>query len=124
MLAQKRRARARWQSTIHPLDKHALNSISNRLKKEFYKINLFVWGNNWLQSLTGGQLFGRREKVMWLDLFVLIFIFHSVNQFSSKLRWCWSLKLVIVGSESVARIQVSSAKILRMVQEVVGISAV
>ncbi|KAL4127102.1 hypothetical protein QTP88_011300 [Uroleucon formosanum] len=33
MLAQKRRARARWQSTRHPLDKHALNSISNRLKK-------------------------------------------------------------------------------------------
>ncbi|KAF0705841.1 Uncharacterized protein FWK35_00028744, partial [Aphis craccivora] len=26
-----------------------------------------VWGNSWLQSLTGGQLFGRREKVSWLD---------------------------------------------------------
>jgi len=33
MLAQKRRARARWQSTRHPQDKLTLNSISNRLKK-------------------------------------------------------------------------------------------
>ena len=27
-----------------------------------------VWGNNWLQSLTGGQMSGRREKVMWICL--------------------------------------------------------
>jgi hypothetical protein len=39
IITQKRKARARWQLTRHPLDKLTLNSISNRLKKEFYKIN-------------------------------------------------------------------------------------
>ncbi|KAL4156008.1 hypothetical protein QTP88_000043 [Uroleucon formosanum] len=55
MLAQKRRARARWQSTRNPLDKHALNSISNRLNKEFYKINSERYENNItkLQSING-----------------------------------------------------------------------
>ncbi|VVC25963.1 Hypothetical protein CINCED_3A021540 [Cinara cedri] len=48
------------------------SSQVNRLSKTSPKyLTWLVSGNNWLQSLTGGQLFGRMEKVMWLDLFVL-----------------------------------------------------
>ncbi|KAL4149704.1 hypothetical protein QTP88_003582 [Uroleucon formosanum] len=67
MLAQKRRARARWQSTRHPLDKHALNSISNRLKKEFYKINSERYENNItkLQS-TNGSLWCKTKNILKL----------------------------------------------------------
>jgi len=67
MLAQKRRARARWQSTRHPLDKHALNSISNRLKKEFYKINSERYENNItkLQS-TNGSLWRKTKNILKL----------------------------------------------------------
>jgi len=67
MLAQKRRARARWQSTRHPLDKHALNSISNKLKKEFYKINSECYENNItkLQS-TNGSLWRKTKNILKL----------------------------------------------------------
>jgi hypothetical protein len=67
MLAQKRRARARWQSTRHPLDKHALNSISNRLKKEFHKINSECYENNItkLQS-TEGSLWRKTKNILKL----------------------------------------------------------
>lgn len=51
-----------------------------RLLKMWPKyLTWFVWGRKLLYSLTGGQLYGRREKVMKLDLAVFILIFHLVN---------------------------------------------
>lgn len=67
MLAQKRKARARWKLTRHPLDKLTLNSISNRLKKEFYKINTERYENNItkLQS-TNGSLWRKTKNILKL----------------------------------------------------------
>ncbi|KAL4141972.1 hypothetical protein QTP88_004508 [Uroleucon formosanum] len=67
MLAQKRRARARWQSTRHPLDKLTLNSISNRLKKEFYKINTERYENNIIKlQSTNGSLWRKTKNILKL----------------------------------------------------------
>jgi hypothetical protein len=62
MLAQKRKARARWQLTRHPLDELTLNSISNRLKKEFHKINTERYENNITKLQTSNGSLWRKTK--------------------------------------------------------------
>jgi len=67
----------------------------------------------WLFILTGGIILGLWVKVMRVDLFSLILIFHKVNL--SWVRWSWRLLTVVASSELVEIMAVSSVKVARAV---------
>ncbi|KAL4108203.1 hypothetical protein QTP88_018440 [Uroleucon formosanum] len=65
LIAEKRRARLKWQQTHYPADKTKYNSISNKLKSllKTHKANLY---KNHLQnlSLTNGSLWRKTKSLL------------------------------------------------------------
>jgi len=63
----------------------------------------------WPFNVTAGQVSRFKEKVIWVDLFSLVFIRHCFNNVSNWLRWWWRFDQAVMGLWCEARIAISSA---------------
>jgi hypothetical protein len=87
-------------------------------------LTVSTWGMTAWFKFTGGHCPRLRANDMWDDLDSLIFSFHFRVQVLISSRCSWRFAEVCVGSGSVVKMAVSSAKVLRIVLSDWGRSAV
>lgn len=73
------------------------------------------WGITELLKETSGKSLGLRVKVTCVDLSSFTLIFHVLHHFENMLRWFWRWWEHMSGSESAARMAVSSAYVPKVV---------